>query len=170
LRVSKNSKDFSIAVVTFDTSAKIHSTITRVDDGEGNLIDEYADYNPMKGHGGGTDIGAGLRVAESLAEEFLNSAPMESVPHSVAIVVMSDGMSGGNPIPIANRLKDNRRITICTALLAKKGENSQDDKKARELLQEIASSPIAYTTVYDAESLRRFFVASVSVGCDVHMR
>ena len=163
-------KDFSIAVVTFDTNAAVHTSITRVHDDQGNTIDDNADYNPLNGHGGGTDIGEGLKVAHSLAEQFLSSAPTNSVPHSVVVVVMSDGMSNGDPVAIANRMKHNPKITICSTLFARKGENDQESQQAQALLKEIASSPVHYKTVYDAETLRKFFVASVSSGKNVNIR
>lgn len=170
LIASKNSKDFSIAVVTFDTHARIHTATTRVDDGSGNTIDDNNDYNPLNGHGGGTDIGEGLKVAHSLAEQFLASAPPDSVPHSVVIVVMSDGMSGGDPISIANAIKQNPKVTICTTLFARKGDSDTESQRAQQLLKEIASSPVHYKTVYDAETLRKFFIASVSSGKNVNIR
>jgi len=156
--------DFSMAVVTFDDKVKVHTPITRVDDGAGNTIDDNADYDPMKGHGNGTDIGVGLKEAQTLAEQFLNSAPPESVPHSVVIVVMSDGMSGGNPTAVADVIKQNSNITICTTLFAQKGNA---DSQAQQLLKEIASTPMQYKTVYDAETLRKFFIASVASGKNV---
>ncbi len=58
--------NFSIAVVTFDDNATVHTPITPLAD-----IDDYADYNPVNnGHGGRTFIGGALQKAEELAKEF----------------------------------------------------------------------------------------------------
>jgi Mg-chelatase subunit ChlD len=46
LIASKNRKDFSIAIVTFDDEADIHTPVTRVYDDAGNSIDDNADYDP----------------------------------------------------------------------------------------------------------------------------
>ncbi len=96
LKKSRVKSNFSIAVVTFDTSATVHTPASSVKD-----IDDYANYNPMIGHGGGTDIGVALRCAEGVAQQFLSGSSTESVPRSVVIVVMSDGMSGGDPRTVA---------------------------------------------------------------------
>jgi Mg-chelatase subunit ChlD len=46
----------------------------------------------MNQRGGGTDLAKALGEAQAVAEQFLSSAPLESVPHSAVIVVMSDGI------------------------------------------------------------------------------
>ncbi|WP_262709230.1 vWA domain-containing protein [Sphingobacterium daejeonense] len=82
--------NFSIAVVTFDDNATIHTPITPLED-----IDDYADYNPVNnGHGGRTFIGGALQKAEELAKEFLSSpeALQNSIDHKVSIIVLSDGL------------------------------------------------------------------------------
>jgi len=158
---SKNRKDFSMAVVTFDHEAIVHTPITRVADDNGDTIDDNADYNPTEKHGGGTDILKALKQAQSLAEQFLNNAPADGVPPSVIIVVMSDGISQSDPIPAANDIKKNENISICSTLFAEKGGANA---LAEKILRNIASSPAHYKTVYDAETLRKFFIASVSSG------
>jgi Mg-chelatase subunit ChlD len=169
LIISKNKKDFSIALITFDHQSRVHTPPTRVADDKGGKIDAHADYDPMDGHGGGTDIAQALKEAHVIAEEFLNSAPAESVPHSVAIVVMSDGMSQTDPIPVADYIKQNPNITICSTLFALKNDTNPEAERAQQLLAQIATSPKHYIKVYDAETLRNFFIASVSSGKQVHI-
>ena len=163
---SKNSKDFSISIVTFDSRVIIHTTPTRIKDENDQTIDDNADYDPMKGHGGSTDLAQALQEAFTVAKDFLTNAPPDSVPHSAVIVVMSDGMSHTDPVPIAENIKQEQNITICSTLFAQKGNV---DQRAQKILQDIASSPSNYKTVYDAETLRKFFVASVSSGKNVNI-
>lgn len=159
LKHSRVSKNFSIGVVTFDTSAKIHTPVTSIE-----AVDDFADYDPLLAHGGGTDIGVALQTAQRMAEEFLSQPNAAAMPHSVVIVVMSDGMSGGDPLTIANSIKQNSKITICTTLFATVGKS---EPQAEQLLKEIASSPINYRTIYAGDDLRKFFIASVSSGKNV---
>jgi len=156
MKVSKNKSNFSFAIVTFDTDARVHTEITPVVD-----LDDSADYDPMNGHGGSTEIGVGLKVAHGIADQFLNDTST-TLKKSAVVVIMSDGASDkeDEAIAAANALKSNERISICTTLFAR---TDSSDEKARQLLLQIASSPKNYKTVYDANSLRDFFVASVSV-------
>src|SRR5438876_861318 len=61
---SSIANNFSIAVITFDNSPKIHTPITEL-----TKVDDFADYNPMNGHGGGTYIGGALEMAEQLSSQ-----------------------------------------------------------------------------------------------------
>lgn len=159
LKASRVSKNFSIAVVTFDTAAKVHTPITAIE-----AVDTFADYDPLLAHGGGTDMGVALQTAQQLAEDFLKQPDAVTMPHNVVIVVMSDGMSTGDPLTVANLMKQNPKITICSTLFAKVGEI---EPQAERLLKEIASSPLSYRTSYAAEDLRKFFIASVSSGKNI---
>ncbi|MCL2289152.1 MAG: CAP domain-containing protein [Bacteroidetes bacterium] len=154
--------NFSIAVVTFDTSASVHTPTTELAN-----IDDFADYNPMNGHGGGTYTGGALEKAEKLAIQFLNSPDANVIPHDVRIIVMSDGMCG-NPTAtksISDRLKQNDKITICTSLFTARANVGDDEtSQAKTVLQEIASGVNFYKTVYGEEDLRKFFISSMSAG------
>jgi uncharacterized protein YegL len=149
---------FSFAVVPFGERASVQMGITPC-----AQVNDNASYDPMIGNGGGTFIGSGLEEANRLAEEFLQQAPKD-IPTSVVIVVLSDGACG-NPAAtkaIAQRIKQNDRIKICAAFFAVKGKA---DSGVMELLEEIANDPISgCKTVYDAQTLRDFFIASVSAG------
>ena len=160
LKASNNFSNFSIAIVTFDHRAKVHTPITPLVD-----IDDLGDFNPLVGHGGGTDIGNALTEAKLLIEKHLLEGTKESnegIPHQAVVIVLSDGMSSGEPKVVAQEIKDiGSDVVIASTLFASKGESYP---QAIEILKDIASDPIAnYTTVYDAEALRNFFVASLSL-------
>jgi uncharacterized protein YegL len=151
---------FSIAVVTFDHVAAIHTPITEL-----VSIDDFADYNPLNGHGGGTNIGNALEIAEKFATDFLNNSEANIVPHEVRIIVMSDGFcqNGNSTKQIAERLKQNDNIKICASLFTTKtniGDN--ETNQAKSLLQEIASGVMCYKTTYSEKDLREFFISSMS--------
>lgn len=52
-KASRVAKNFAFAVVTFDDSATVVVQPTDV----GPALDDNGDYNPMNGHGGGTNLG-----------------------------------------------------------------------------------------------------------------
>lgn len=149
---------FSFAVVTFDDRAQ-----TKLGATAAAQVDDNASYDPLQGHGGGTFIGGGLEEAGKIANGFLASARPD-IPTSAVIVVLSDGACG-NPTrtkQIADQIKQNKKITICAAYFGVKGQSGSG---VLETLEEIASDPvIGCKTVYDAETLRAFFIASVSAG------
>lgn len=158
-KVSRAKKNFSFAVVNFDTSASLATPATPADQ-----IDDNDDYNPMHGHGGGTYVHTGLEKAEAIAIDFLSQAPLNGAPHSVIILLMTDGMchQPSESTQIADRIKNgpsSGQITICTTHFAKVG---QPDQQAKDLLRNIASDPImGFKEIYDAETLRGFFTQSI---------
>ena len=157
-KASRQKSNFSFALVTFDEAAGVRLPITAA-----AAVDDNADYDPQAGRGGGTFIGSGLEEAKTLAQTFLASA-RKDIPASVVIVVMSDGECG-NPdrsVAVANALKTTERVTLCATHFARVGHADPD---AQATLKEIATDKVrGYKTVYDAESLRAFFIASVSAG------
>lgn len=157
---SSIANNFSIAVITFDNDAKVQTPITEL-----TKVNDFADYNPMKGHGGGTYIGAALEEAEKLANQFLNNPEASSIPHDVRIIIMSDGLcqAPDQTKIVADRLKQNDRIMICSSLFteaAKVGE--KEVSEAKTVLADIASSVSLYKTTYKETDLRQFFISSMS--------
>ena len=153
---SRKASNFSIAVITFDGNAVPHTETTKLLD-----IDDNADYNPLNGHGGGTNIGAALLEAERFANGFLSTS--SEVPRSVIIIVMSDGECGSpaSTKSIAAGLKQNNNIKICSTLFTSRGNIGSDEaNRAADVLKEIASSPNHYKTISTQRELRDFFVAS----------
>lgn len=155
---SSQVNNFSVAVVTFDDTARVHTPITALKD-----VDDFADYNPMNNHGGRTFIGGALEEAEKLAEQFLTGA--SGVPHDVRIIVMSDGLclqaeATGN---IAARLKQNDKLLICSSLFTPIGKaNDPESNEAKTVLRDIASAANLYKTTYKEADLRQFFISSMS--------
>src|SRR4051812_42754667 len=158
-RVANN---FTFAVVTFDDSAEV-----RLHPVHAPAVDDNDDYDPLKGHGGGTSIYLALEKAEKLANDFLSSAPNGGIPHSVIILVMSDGVCSDPPRTrtIADAIKkgtNGQSIKIASAFFATVGSN---DQTGPALLKDIASDPVMYyKTVYYGESLRSFFERSMSTA------
>jgi uncharacterized protein YegL len=165
LKISNNKKNFSIAVVTFDGNAKVHTETTPVEE-----INDLGDYNPLNGHGGGTNIPTALEEAKKIVKEHIdigNMSENDGIPHSAVVIVMSDGMTSGNPIFIADEIKKEfeEQVTICSTMFATKGKSHPDAVNA---LRSISTTPDQhYITVYDGEALRDFFLASVSSGANV---
>lgn len=159
---SKNKQDFSISLVSFDEHCRVHTFPTRITDKKGRNIDAEADYDPTRSHGGGSDIAQALKEAHVLAEEFLSGARAEGVPHSVVIVVLSNGVSQTDPLSVANYIKENPNITLCSSLFTSKDETHPAIEQARDILAQIATSPEHYVEVHDGETLRDFFIDSVS--------
>jgi len=158
-QASTKRENFCFTVVTFDNQARQTMPVTAAMD-----VDLYADYTPQPVARGGTFIGSGLEIAGSIANEFLNTD--EGVPKSVVIVILSDGMdtngSDTETLRIARRLKENPKVTICACYFAQRGEHNPD---AEQHLRNIASNPATcYKTVYDPETIRSFFIASLSGG------
>jgi uncharacterized protein YegL len=148
--------NFTMAVITFDDDATVHTPPTPL-----SAIDDFADYNPINGQGGGTNIGAALEEAEKMALAHLNAPEAEGVLHDAKIIVMSDGLCqhADNTRMVANRIKQNPNIMICTALFIPRGSSNDP---AKSLLLELASSPALYKTTYSEQDLRKFFISSMS--------
>lgn len=164
-KVSKNKNDFSFAVVTFDHNAKIKCSTTSAVD-----IDDNDTYDPMIGHGGGTDIMQGLNIAQKLAEDHMIQYEDGGPPHSVIILVMTDGEDGNKSgtIQKSDEIKTGTyggQITICTTYF---GDIGNSDISAKEHLKNIATDKImGFKEVYDAETLRGFFINSISAASGV---
>jgi hypothetical protein len=80
---------------------------------------------------------------------------------------MSDGMSGGDTKKVADEIKDefSDSVVLCSTLFASKGKSHP---QAIDILKSIATDPVSnYITVYDAEALRKFFIASISSEVNV---
>ena len=82
----------------------------------------------------------------------------------MVILALTDGECA-NPertIQIADSIKQDPRIVIAAAYFATKGTTNS---AGPNLLRQICSDPARYyKTVYDAETLRRFFEASMTAA------
>lgn len=152
--------NFSFAVITFDHEAKVHTPITEL-----ASVDDFADYNPMNGHGGGTYIGGALEKAEILANQFLINPEASSITHDVRVIIMSDGLC---QIPdktkiVADRLKMNDKIMLCSSLFTQASKVGESEtSEAKTVLADIASAANLYKTTYKETDLRQFFISSMS--------
>lgn len=152
-------QSFAFAVISYDETAKVQLPVTHV----GPALDDTKDYNPLDEHGGGTNIYAALEEAEKVASAFLNGGATGSVEHSVVIVVMSDGRCSDphSTVQVADRIKNrpDEKIKICSVLFETQGQMPEGEA----LLKQIATNPNTdYTMVHDKDTLRDFFIRSVS--------
>ena len=162
-KTSKKRSSFSFPVGTFDAGAVLAVSPTPAD-----TIDEAADYNPLLGHGGGTFIYEGLKVAEQLANDYLMQNQLSSLPCSVIILLMTDGEchKPEETKRIAEQIQqgsNGNKITICTTFFSSIGQTV--NKSAKDLLVSIATQrDSGFKEVYDAASLRDFFERSISTS------
>ena len=159
---SRVKNNFSFACIKFDTTST--TTLSPTPFTEIDYLSE--DFNPLNGKGQGTHIFDGLNEAKRLAEDFLNNADSDGVKHSVLILVMSDGMcfQPSTSIAVAENIKQHGNIDIACAYFADLGtSNSEEANETKNLLQAISTNPVSfYATVYDGETLRKFFERSIS--------
>jgi len=161
---SRVKNNFSFACIKFDTTATLSMPPTQFRDIE--YFNE--DFNPLNGKGGGTHIFEALNEAKKVAETFLANAPQGGVRHSAVILLMSDGLcfQPQTTIAVADNIKNLGDIDIACAYLSDVGSsniNIEESNSTKSLMQIIASDPIRYyATVYDGESLRKFFESSIS--------
>jgi len=159
-KVSKNKNDFSFAVIAFDGTASIKTPITPAVD-----IDDNDNYDPTVGHGGGTNIMAGLEEAQKLAQDHINNGQTGGAPHSAIILIMTDGMDGNSSSTLqkAEEIKNGSfggQITICTTYF---GDIGSSDVGAKNHLKSLSTDKVmGFKEVYDAEALRSFFIKSIS--------
>lgn len=149
-------ENFSFSIINFGESATEKLGVTPV-----KIINEYDNYDPTLDHNANTFIYKGLEKAEECAEEFLASVTPDSLPQSVVIILLSDGMCH-NPEEtklVVNRIKRNPDIEVCTTFLE---TPEKDNEAAEELMQEIASKPAHFSKTYDEDSIRNFFFKSLS--------
>lgn len=158
---SRVKNNFSFSCIKFDTSPTVSLQPTPFKD-----IDYFSeDFNPLNGKGGGTHIFDALSEAQRVAEQFLNNAPQGGVRHSAVILLMSDGMcfEPQTTLDISNQIKSKGGIDLACAFLAEIGSGNEETNDTKSLMQSIATDPIRYyATVYDGDSLRKFFEASIS--------
>lgn len=163
INVSRVKQNFSFACIKFDETATVSLPPTPFDFNV--LMNE--NYDPTIGKGGGTQIFEALNEAKKLAENFLNNAPPDGVPHKVLILLMSDGMcfQPETTVAVANNLKSNPKILMASAYFGTVGEIDTD---AQRVLKEVSTDPVTYyTTVYDGEALRAFFERSISQSAGI---
>lgn len=167
-KASRYKKNFSFVVISFAESASLDTPPTVAE-----TIDDNANYDPTVHNGNGTFIGSGLELGGKIASDFFIQEQNEGVPLSVVMVVLSDGMCGDpdRTRDVAQKIKQDSRITICSTLFTQVGARDAELSTAEKLLRDIASDPVkCYKTTYDPETLRQFFIASMSSSSGVRIQ
>jgi Mg-chelatase subunit ChlD len=157
-RRSPYRQNFFFAVVACREQASVHTPVTPAEQ-----IDDGADYDPTRHHGGRTDIGPGLEEAQRIAGQFLRAAPDDLVS-SVVIVVVSGGVdvSPARTLRIAREIRRDPSTTICTTFLAVPGDA---DRETADRLLALASDPATgFQSISGPDALLEFFIACVSSG------
>jgi hypothetical protein len=157
MKASRRAPNFSFANIDFhDTVAHIIPMQAIAD------IDDNDDFDPTSHGTGGTFYGAGLEQAKIIGDQYL--AADANIPSSLVVLLLGDGECSQpeRSIQIADTLKADPRIIIAAAYFATKGTTNT---AGPNLLRQICSDPARYyKTVYDAETLRRFFEASMTAA------
>jgi von Willebrand factor type A domain len=160
-KISRKKECFLFTTVAFGDTAQQVSDIEKAE----NCVTS-ADYTPTNffnnGHGSGsTNIYAGLSKAYDIAKNFLNNR-RSKVLHKVSMVVLSDGMCHheSHTKSIADTIKQLPNVEIFCCHL----QGGEPDAKAQNLLKSVASSPNHYKTVTDENTIRSFFISSLSSG------
>lgn len=162
-KASRKKDNFSFGVVTFDGSSKIHTRSTPASE-----IDDYASYDPLVDHGGGTNIASGIDKAMVLIEEHLAAEESGGIPHTAILLVMSDGMDQNSSetlrkVEAIKTGNNSGRVTFATILFAKVGESPEGGASSH--LKTICSDTQRfYKTAYDPETIRNFFINSISAA------
>lgn len=163
MNAARVKQNFSFACIKFDNSPSIELQPTPFD--FSTLMAN--NWNPIDGKGGQTYINLALEQAKEMAEDFLSSAGIGSVPHKVLILLMSDGLcfEPQKTLEVADEIKTNPKIEIATCYFGAVGSN---DVNAQDLMKQVASDPTRFTTVYDGETLRSFFERSISQSAGIN--
>lgn len=156
LKASRKAANFTMGFVYFNSAVTDERPPKDVVD-----IATTDSYDPTARGIGGTRIHAGLEAATRMIEAYVQSVGHGEVPVSAVVIVLSDGEDGApdQTIAAADRLKAMPNTELAACLFATKGQPA----KGGELLQAIASASHLYQTVYNAQQLRNFFHASVTM-------
>jgi uncharacterized protein YegL len=156
---SSKKQNFSFACIKFDNTATV--TFEPIGFDYDTLMNH--DYNALDGKGGQTYTNLALEKAKEMAESFINNPSELGITHKVLILLMSDGQSHEpqKTLEIAAEIKTNRLIEIACAYMGTVGNNDPD---AQTLLKEVASDATKFSTVYEGDALRSFFIASLSAS------
>lgn len=160
-KASRNRNNFSFAIVNYDHRSIVKMKPTPVKD-----VDDHGDYNPTDGLGGATYISKGLEDAEKLAKDFLSQSQEGGLARSVVIVIMTDGvdMSEKETTSVANRLKQMKDVWVSGCFFETLGADRKDMEKCENYVKTLCTDETKFSTVASAESLRNFFIASLSMS------
>jgi hypothetical protein len=155
LNKSGNAANYSVGGVVFSQRVERRWVPIAV----GNMQPQW-NFDPTVGSGDGTSIAAGLEAAEELVQAYLRQGA-DGLPSSTIVLVCSDGECAEPQATreVARRLKSDPRVKIACAFFATRGRTPN----GLPLMSEICSEPAAQfcTMVYDPETLRRFWEATL---------
>jgi len=153
---SRSVKNFSFSAVFFGEHATEKLSVTPL-----SSINENDNYDPTVGHNKATLVHTGLDKAETIANTFLSGVDPDDVEHSVVIMLLSDGEchEPKQTIEVANRIKNNPNINICTTFFEAMGKSIPE---AESLMKTLASGTTSFSKTYDSDTLRKFFENSLS--------
>jgi hypothetical protein len=156
LQVSRKRANFSVGFVAFHERVTIDRAIRPVLE-----IPATDDFDPTAAGAGGTCVWTGLDAAYQQILDF-RSRRSGTLHVSNVVLLMGDGLCS-NPsrtLESATRLKELGDVTVAACLFQAPGEPSQ----GAQLLQQVATSPKFYKTVFSSEQIREFFLASITMA------
>lgn len=158
-KASSIKNNFSFAIVNYDHRSVIKMQPTPVKD-----IDDHGDYNPMEGLGGATYISEGLKDAKKIAEKFLSQSQEGGVPKSVVVMIMTDGVDMTQPetVSVANALKQMDKVKVAGCFFETLGADANAMQECADYIKGLCSTPMDFSSVSSADTLRTFFIASMS--------
>lgn len=156
---SKNRNNFTFSIINYD-----HRSVVKMQPTEVKDIDDHGDYNPMDGLGGATYISEGLKDAKKIAEDFLRQSQAGGVSRSVVVLIMTDGvdMTQAETISMANTLKQINNVKVAGCFFETLGADAGEMRKCADYVKSLCTDETLYSNVNSAETLRTFFIASMS--------
>jgi hypothetical protein len=152
-KISGNSQNFTFAVVKFHEQVTEEVQPTPVTE-----IDDEGDYDPTSHGTGRTFIGSGLERAGEICEQFFRDHT-DDLPTTAVILLMTDGECDhpDQTKAIAEKIRQNNRITVSGAFFATKGQ----DQVGIGFLRSLCTDPKYFKTVYTPNALRTFWTATM---------
>ena len=151
--------NFSFSMVVFGEKAERIFDPTPL-----KSLGDGRNFNPAAKDAERTFIHTGLEEATLIARSFLDGVPANDVPHSVVVLVLSDGEchEPNRTRNDAKKLNDMKGVKICSTFF---GTQSKVDINAEKIMKDIVkNNQLDYSNTYDAESLRAFFERSLSIN------
>ncbi|MBJ7469805.1 MAG: VWA domain-containing protein [Solirubrobacteraceae bacterium] len=156
LQTSSKAANFSLGFVAFNDRVTVDRPIVPILD-----IPATDDFDPTAAGTGGTCMYLGLEAARKQIERWRQARP-GTLHVSNVVVLYGDGLCS-NPqrtLQAAAALKEIPNVTVAACLF----RGPRDTDSGAQLLQAVASGPRFYKTVHDAEQLREFFLASITLA------
>lgn len=158
LLASRRSVDFALGIVKFDHSAYVHLPITFIEGESGTRID--ADQDFFLGSAGGTNFMAAFELGYEMATEWMRDSLPPELGCSVTFVLLSDGETMTDAQEIADRINFDPRMKIEACILGLPGQATHYNV---EQMKAIAGAEERFHEASDAETIRKFFDASLSI-------